>query len=71
LWLPDLTPTTNMARPQDSQYMGPAQEDQAPAVAQAAPCMSRRFSINRAYFCAVDGLCLKVKICDQNVKVCA
>ncbi len=26
-----------MARPQNSQDMGPAQEDQAPAVAQAAP----------------------------------
>ncbi len=37
LWLPDLTPPTNMARPQDSQDMGPAQEDQTTAVAQAAP----------------------------------
>ncbi len=37
LWLPDLTPPTNMARPQDSQDMAPAQDDQTPAVAQAAP----------------------------------
>ncbi len=37
LWLPDLTPPTNMARPQDSQDMAPAQEDQTSAVAQAAP----------------------------------
>ncbi len=37
LWLPDLTPPTNMARPQDSQDMALAQEDQTTAVAQAAP----------------------------------
>ncbi len=37
LWLPDLTPPTNMARPQDSQDMAPTQEDQTPVVAQAAP----------------------------------
>ncbi|DBA76101.1 TPA: hypothetical protein ACH3X1_009845 [Trebouxia sp. C0004] len=37
LWLPDLTPPTNVARPQDSQDMAPAQEDQTPTVAQAVP----------------------------------
>jgi len=34
--LPVLTPPSSMA-PQDSQDMAPAQKDQAPAVAQAAP----------------------------------